>query len=487
MLFNVVLSTPAPGGGVTVNYATADQAPGAGHAVAGTDYTAISAGSVTFTAGQKMKTVSVQILSDADNAEPDETFLLNLTGATGANITDNQAVGTITAANPAGTFLISELRTSGPGGAGDDFVEFYNNTDSPLTVASTDATAGYGLFKTGADCDAIPVQIGTIPNGTVIPARGHYLMVGSAYSLATTAAGDVTLTADIDNDANVAVFSTTNVNNISSANRLDAVGFGANSGGGICDLLREGTNLPAVSGSTLQYSFARDVCGKGANPATFGNCPSSTPVDTNNNAADFLFADTTGAITVAGQRLGAPGPENLADPLVRNSTIAALLLDATKGTGVAPNRVRDLTNSLPPNTNNGTLSIRRRFVNNTGANVTRLRFRIIDITSFPTPGGGIADLRALTSTSVVVAGITDSATCLASTGSAVTPCSVTVQGTTLEPPTQAMGGALNSALAAGTITLGTPLANGASVNVQFLLGVQTSGSFKFFVNIEALP
>jgi hypothetical protein len=63
-----------------------------------------------------------------------------------------------------------------------------------------------------------------------------------------------------------------------------------------------------------------------------------------------------------------------------------------------------------------------------------------------------------------------------------------VQGTTLEtPPAQAMGGAHNSTMSAGTITLGTPLAPGASVNLQFLLGVQQTGSFKFFFNIEALP
>jgi hypothetical protein len=65
---------------------------------------------------------------------------------------------------------------------------------------------------------------------------------------------------------------------------------------------------------------------------------------------------------------------------------------------------------------------------------------------------------------------------------------VTIQGTTVEsPPAQAIGGALNSTLGAGTITLGTPLPNGASVNLQFLLGVQSSGAFKFFINVEALP
>jgi hypothetical protein len=60
--------------------------------------------------------------------------------------------------------------------------------------------------------------------------------------------------------------------------------------------------------------------------------------------------------------------------------------------------------------------------------------------------------------------------------------------TTLEqPPNQALGGALNSTVGVGTVTVGTPLAPGASINVQFVLGVQQSGAFKFFVNVEALP
>ena len=119
--------------------------------------------------------------------------------------------------------------------------------------------------------------------------------------------------------------------------------------------------------------------------------------------------------------------------------------------------------------------------------MTRLRFRIIDITTFPAPSG-IADLRPRTSTLVVVSGVNDPVTCLASTGSATTPCTVNVQGTTLEqPPSQPNGGGFNSTLSAGVVTLGTPIANGASLNVRFLLGIQQTGSFKFFVNVEALP
>jgi hypothetical protein len=63
---------------------------------------------------------------------------------------------------------------------------------------------------------------------------------------------------------------------------------------------------------------------------------------------------------------------------------------------------------------------------------------------------------------------------------------VSVLGTLVEqPPTQGSGGGLNSTM---TVALpGGALVNGASVNVQFVLGMQQAGSFRFVVNCEALP
>jgi hypothetical protein len=490
MLFTLTLSQPAPGGGVTVNYATADQSPGTGHATGGAscdgtaDYVTAS-GTATVPAGTKLVTVPVTVCSESQTGEPDETFLVNISSPTTGTITRAQATGTITQSNPAGTFIISELRTSGPGGAGDDFVEFYNNTDSPLTVSASDASAGYGLFKQGADCNSTPVLIATIPNGTVIPARGHYLVVGSQYSLANyggtgAAAGDQTMTADVENDRDVSVFTTADVANISTANRLDAVGFGTNTGGGVCDLLREGNTLPPVSGSTVEYSFFRSE----------GTASGGNPKDTNDNSQDFKFADTQGTfISGVPQQLGAPGPENKTSPIRRDTSGVGLpLLDATVSSSLAPNRVRDLTSNPPNNSTFGTLSIRRRVTNTTGATVTRLRFRIVEVTTFPSPGGGQADVRAVTSADVVVSGVNDPATCAATGTPTSAPCQVTAKGTTLEtPPAQPNGGGLNSTLAVGSVTLGTPLANGASVDVQFLLGVQQTGSFRFLIITEALP
>ncbi|MFL6228147.1 MAG: hypothetical protein ACJ741_05150 [Pyrinomonadaceae bacterium] len=388
------------------------------------------------------------------------------------------------------TLLISELRTSGPAGQDDDFVEIYNNSDSLFTVPA----GGYGLFKMGAACTDMPTLVGVIPATTQIKPRGHFLFIGTAYSLANyggtgAATGDATLSAtatspNIEADRNVALFTTIDPAALSSAALLDAVGFTPANTGGNCDLLREGTNLAAANGSTAEHSFVRDL--------TTGYAQ-----DTNDNAADLFVVSTMPSAAVgsnATPRLGAPGPENLASPVLKtNAQISSLPLDATQSSTMAPNRVRDSTANVcnggaaPSNCTFGTLSIRRRFTNNTGADVTRLRFRVVQMTTLPgSAAAGVADVRLLTSPAISGPSINDPATCGAF--GLGTPCSFVLQGTTLEtPPAQSMGGGYNSTARAGVITTGVPLHPGASIVVQFLLGVQKSGSFTFFVMVKAVP
>src|ERR687891_490500 len=371
--------------------------------------------------------------------------------------------------------IISEFRVRGPNGANDEFVEIYNNSGADHTVAG--GGTGYAVAASNGVARCV------IPNGTVIPNRGHYLCVNSVgYSLAsypagngTTATGDATYTTDIPDNAGIAIFNTSIAANFVLANRLDAVGSTSEAN----TLYKEGTGYPALTPFSIDYSFYRDNCGKSGSITTFGPCPISTPKDTNNNAADFVFVDTNGTSAGAGQRLGAPGPENLTSPIQRNASFTAALLDPCADTHSPPNQQRDHTSDGANNSDFGTLDIRRTITNNTGGNVTRLRFRVIDITTFPAPSG-IADLRPRTSTAVVVT--VDRPPCGSGTSN------VTVQGTTLEqPPSQPNGGGFNSSLSAGTITLATPLANGASIDLRFLLGIQQNGSFKFYMNLEALP
>lgn len=461
---------------VTVNYATANDTGGANPATAGTDYTATS-GTLTFNPGETVQTISVPVLADADNSETAETFLVNISGATNGVITDAQAVGTINPNGTPGTVVISELRTSGPAGPDDDFVELANNTDGDITVQASDASTGWALVKSGSACSDTPVIIAVIPNGTVIPARGNYLLTGSAYSLSGYATGDQPLALNIEDDRNVALFTSADLSNIQTGTRLDGVGFGGNTGNN-CDLLREGANLQAASGSTSEYSFVRRVV-KGET------------IDAGDNSSDFLVVSTTPGTPVgsnATPTLGAPGPENSTGPrgpVPCNAPGTAKFdrarLDSSAGFGAAPNLVRDTTSDPINNSTYGTIDLRRRFTNNTGGSVTRLRFRIVDMTTTPSPSG-TADLRARTSSSTVVTGVNDAVTC---NGSA--PCNVTVDGTILEtPPLQAQGGGVNSTLGAGTITLATPLNNGASANLRFLFGVQQEGDYHIGIVIETV-
>ncbi len=85
--FAVSLSRAAPGS-VRVDYATSD-----GTAAAGSDYTARS-GTLTFTAGETSKMVSVPVLDDAHD-DGGETLTLTLSNASGARIDDARATGTI--------------------------------------------------------------------------------------------------------------------------------------------------------------------------------------------------------------------------------------------------------------------------------------------------------------------------------------------------------------------------------------------------------
>jgi len=375
----------------------------------------------------------------------------------------------------AAQLIISEFRVRGPNGANDEFIEVYNNSGADHTVAG--GGTGYAIAASNGVARCV------IPNGTVIPNRGHYLCVNSVgYSLAsypagngTTATGDATYTTDIPDNAGIAIFNTSVAANFTLANRLDAVGSTSEAN----TLYKEGTGYPALTPFSIDYAFYRDNCGKGGSITTFGACTIDTPKDTNNNAADFVFVDTNGTSAGAGQRLGAPGPENLSSPIQRNASFAVNLLDVCAAAASPPNRVRDFTSDPPNNSTFGTLDIRRTVVNNTGGNVTRLRWRVIDLTTFPAPSG-IADLRPRTSTAVVVT--VDRPPCGSGTSN------VTVQGTTLEqPPSQPNGGGFNSSMSSGTVTLATPLANGASLDLRFLLGIQQTGSFKFFINVEALP
>lgn len=383
----------------------------------------------------------------------------------------------------AGQVIISELRLRGPAGAEDEFVEIYNNTNTPIIVQATDASAGWTVAISNGQ---ITGPLFTIPNGTTIPARGHYLGANvNGYSLCNYPSGygsvpstaapvaavaapcvtngvsgfphttpDRTWDFDVPDGAGVALFSTTNGTNLTAATRLDAFGYT-----GSPALYKEGAGFPTVVTAATEHTYYRDL-------------RSTLPQDTNDNAADFLLVGT--AISIQITRLGAPGPENLASPIVNNATINGALLDPAVGQSSPPNRER--RPNVEPNADLGVLLIRRTITNNTGLPVSRLRFRAIAMTTLGSPSSECgnmlcADVRALTSQDGE-AGVSGQV--------------VTVRGLRLEEPsTQPAGGGYNATVSADFITLQTPLLPGQSINIVFKLGVMRNGPFRFIVNIEA--
>ncbi|PYS91174.1 MAG: hypothetical protein DMF64_13060 [Acidobacteria bacterium] len=458
---NVVLTDPIPAHTTFVN-ASASQG------TAMFDGTTVTANFGTITA---FNGASLTLVVSVNNDTPRGTTISNTATATSDTpdpdpSTNSATANTFVTGPFPGDVLISEFRFRGPTpssttttstlavtGASDEFIELYNNTDVDIVVSDSLGSNGWALVSS----DDTGTSKFVVPNGTTIPARGHFLGVNAngyslnGYPAGTTinAVGDVTYTADIPNNAGIALFKTADPAGFDANHRLDAVGFSAV----IDPLYREGNGLGVPVTTDVEHSFVRKLT-------------SGFPQDTDNNLADFVLVATDGNQTLASAQLGAPGPENLNSPIQHNIDIKSSLIEPTQSSFAPPNRVRTGSGD------SGTLSIRRRFTNNTGATVTRLRFRAVNITTQNTPVSVApqADLRLITSGDFTIT---------TSLGDLM------VQGTVLEePPAQPQGGGLNSSVTA--FVPGGGLAPGATIDVQFLLNIVKSGNYRIFVNVEAL-
>jgi hypothetical protein len=397
----------------------------------------------------------------------------------------------------AGQVVIGEFRLRGrdPDGAGpltaaaNEFIELANTTDADVMVSSNDTSAGWALAGSDGAVRFI------VPNGTLIPARGHFLAAGESYGLgaypaghdgaaATTAIGDAILLPDgtpsaryaleIPDGAGIALFRTAAPSALTTATRLDAVGF---EGAGA--LYSEGAPLGPAGGvtSSVEHTFIRQL-------------KTGLPQDTDQNRTDFLLLAPL-VDMLDGARLGVPGPENTTSPVDRTTALTLGLVDSGPGmsASTSPNRERYACGTVPSApcggpTQFGEMVVRRKFTNNTTDAITRLRIRIVDITAYPVPEG-TADLRVLSAAPTVVSSSSDGL--------------VTVQGTVLEaPPELVMQGAgLNASLSCcrtgtglpgeRTISLAQPLSPGQAIYLQMRLGVRQPGAFRFLIVLEALP
>lgn len=178
LIFTVTLAG-ATAQTVSVGYATAN-----GTATAGSDYAATS-GMLTFFPGTVTQHVHVPTIGDA-SVESDETLFVNLSGASNATISDNQATGTIANDDTAAA------------------VPSISITDATLAEGNAGTTnATFNVTLSVATTNAVDVQYAT-SNGSATAGSDYAATTGTLHfaagitsqSVTVAIAGDVTVEPD---------------------------------------------------------------------------------------------------------------------------------------------------------------------------------------------------------------------------------------------------------------------------------------------------
>jgi hypothetical protein len=141
--------------GSTAAPATVSWSTGNGSALAGTDYTAVPWTTLSFAAGQAAQTVSVPVSGDT-TWEPDETFVVRLTSAVGAVISDDTGVATIKNDDPISYLSVNDVTlTEGNSGTTDAVFTVTRSGDTAAPVTVNYSTSN-GSAQAGTDFVGLP-------------------------------------------------------------------------------------------------------------------------------------------------------------------------------------------------------------------------------------------------------------------------------------------------------------------------------------------
>ncbi|MBN9117559.1 MAG: hypothetical protein J0I06_00020, partial [Planctomycetes bacterium] len=274
--FAVTLSGPS-GQTVTVGYQTAD-----GTATAGSDYTAAS-GTLTFAPGETAKTVTVQVTGDT-TAEDDETFTVELSGATGAMLSTAQATGTIHNDDSAPTLSISGVtHAEGNGGT--------TNFDFTVSLSAASGQTVTVDWST-ADGTADSMSDYTWGSGTLTFSPGE-----TAKTVTVSVTGDTTyepnetFTVSLSNSSNASVSvsqATGTITNDDSMPSVSISGVSQSEGDGGTTPFDFTVSLSQASGQTVTVNWA----------TADGTASAGTDYASGSGTLTFAPGETSQAITV---------------------------------------------------------------------------------------------------------------------------------------------------------------------------------------------
>ncbi len=231
------------------------------------DFTGATNGTVTFAAGASTATITLNVVGDTA-FEPNETFTIGLSNATGATITDNSGAGTITNddAVPVNT---APTAPSGTASVNEDAMN-----DTPvLTLAATDVD--------GQTIDY------TFATGGTTSADGKFKIVGNVIKVNGTLA---------DVPADAAVTYAIVANDGSGATNATAIG-------NVVITVKDVTNH-APTGLSLSNASVLEYAAVGAEIGTLNAS------DPNGDALTYKLLDNTGGgrFAIVGNKLVLAGP-----------------------------------------------------------------------------------------------------------------------------------------------------------------------------------
>lgn len=189
--FTVSLAPPQPSG-ASVSYATAN-----GTALAGSDY-APASGTVFLSACQGSAPVAIAVLDDLVD-EPDETFVVNLSAASGGTIVDGQGQATIADDDAMPEVVVEDCAVM-EGDAGSTPCPFQIRLSNPsagvvtVSYATANGTASAGSDYTAAAGTLTFPALTTGPQAVSVPVLGDAAVEGDEFFvLNLSGAGGATL------------------------------------------------------------------------------------------------------------------------------------------------------------------------------------------------------------------------------------------------------------------------------------------------------
>ncbi len=297
LTFTVSLS-PASGKTVTVSYA--DRLTGT--ATSGVDYTALTAGTLTFNPGDTSKTIGVTVTGDTTD-ETDETVVLRLSSATNATLTGGaatlDATGTIEDNDAAPTLAIDNPSVA----EGDNTAATLTFTVSLSPASGKTVTVSYADRLTGTATSGVDYTALTAGTLTFNPGD-------TSKTIGVTVTGDTT--DETDETVVLRLSSATNATLTGGAATLDATGTiedndaaptlaidspSVAEGDNTAATLTFTVSLSPASGKTVTVSYADRLTGTATSGVDYTALTAGTltfnPGDTSKTIGVTVTGDTT--------------------------------------------------------------------------------------------------------------------------------------------------------------------------------------------------